>query len=209
MWFTLATLAWSSSSRFWIAYLCQRDVWEQHPTANAPQLNQHCRRHHRRRLPPTPAAHACLASRQNAVRIRLDNQRRSTFRLAQPQGPLFLLTAALQSAAVKPKSESSRTGEKKKSVRRFAAAGTNPHSPGSSEQRSEVNERYGSGSPAHKSLWEPGVYGGGRPNALKHFSAHLDGLQNVTAESTDGGRCQQPERSNKREKRLNLTWKRE
>lgn len=102
--------------------------------------------------PPPPAAHACLASRQNAVRIRLDNQRRSTFRLAQPQGPLFLLTAALQSAAVKPKSESSRTGEKKKSVRRFAAAGTNPHSPGSSEQRSEVNERYGSGSPAHKSL---------------------------------------------------------
>lgn len=69
--------------------------------------------------PPPPAAHACLASRQNAVRIRLDNQRRSTFRLAQPQGPLFLFTAALQSAAVKPKSESSRTGEKKKCVRRL------------------------------------------------------------------------------------------
>lgn len=36
--------------------------------------------------PPLPAAHACLAARHVATSIRSYNQRRSTFRLAQPRG---------------------------------------------------------------------------------------------------------------------------
>lgn len=145
--------------------MCESNIQQQPPpTQPAPPPS-----------PPPPAAHACLASRHVAARIRLDNQRRSTFRLAPPQGPQFLSTAALQSAAVKPRSESSRTGRKGECE---TAAETNPHS---SQQRSEVNQRHGSGSAAHKSLWGPGVYGGGRPDAnasgLKRFPPNVMGFK--------------------------------
>lgn len=82
-------------------------------------------------LPPTSAK----ASGHFAMRIRWHNQRRSTFRLAQPQGSRLHHCCS-------PNSESTghRDGEKKKLPDDLPEPCENPHSQGSSQQRSEVKQ---------------------------------------------------------------------